>query len=84
LENAIDFGIKEISESTILLGSLKDYILKEKEKRAVLIKSENIPRVKEILDAYEIPYKIGLDDKSGVYVEEGFYDRGIEKATNLL
>lgn len=78
LENAIDFGIKEISESTILLGSLKDYILKEKEKRAVLIKSENIPRVKEILEAYEIQYISELDDKSGVYIEEGFYDRGIE------
>ncbi|MGC9101110.1 MAG: transcription-repair coupling factor [Caldisericum sp.] len=77
-ENALDFHTKELSESLIMLGNLKDILIKEKNRRLILIKTENTERVKEILNAYELPYKTDLDEALGICVQEGFLDRGFE------
>jgi len=77
-ENAIDFKIKEIGEDIVILTNLKEFILNESKKRSILFKTEYPDRVKEILEAYEISFQEKLDDRLGVYVESGFYDRGIE------
>lgn len=76
--NAIDIPIKEVGEDITLLGNLKQFVLTESKKRAILFKTEFVDRVKEILDAYEIRYKLNLSGEPGVYVEEGFYKSGIE------
>ncbi|BAL81446.1 transcription-repair coupling factor [Caldisericum exile] len=78
LENALDFHVKELSESLIMLGNLKDILINEKNRRTILIKTENFDRVKEILNAYELPYTTILEEKTGIYVQEGFFDRGFE------
>ncbi|MCI4464119.1 MAG: transcription-repair coupling factor [Caldisericum sp.] len=84
LENAIDFKVKEVQESFLMFGNLKDILLKEKETRPVLIKTENIERVKEILSAYEISFEYGLKDEKGIFVEEGFYEKGIDAEKILV
>ncbi|MEF3244379.1 MAG: transcription-repair coupling factor [Caldisericaceae bacterium] len=76
--NAIDIPIKEIGEDFTLLGNLKQFVLTESKNRIILFKTEFVDRVKEILDAYEIRYKLNLSGEPGVYVEEGFYKSGIE------
>lgn len=78
LPNAIDFHAKELSESLIMLGNLKDILLNERVNRTILIKTENIERVKEILNAYELPYSTSLKEEKGIYVEKGYLDRGFE------
>ncbi len=83
-ENSIDLDIKEIPENFTALYSFKEIILSTLKEKSVLIVSQQFERVKELLSLYDIVPEANISDKKGVYLINGFLEKGIETDNYLI
>ena len=84
IDNTINLDITSIPENFSALSSLKDFILSYLKEKSVLIVTEQYERVKELLSLYELVPKYELSNKKGLYLLEGFLEKGIETENILI
>ncbi|MGC8721591.1 MAG: transcription-repair coupling factor [Caldisericaceae bacterium] len=85
-ENTIELPItNEPRNFPFFTSSIKDYILATTKQRAVLIATEEVERVRDLLKMYEIFPNEGLPKKeTGLYLINQHYERGVETDTMVL
>jgi transcription-repair coupling factor (superfamily II helicase) len=78
-ENVIELPItSEPANFPLLTNSIKDYILTTLKEKSVLIATEEVERVKELLKMYELSPIDGLSKEAGLYILKKHFDRGVE------
>lgn len=78
-ENTIELPISnEPQNFPLFTNSLKDYILTTIKEKSVLIATEEMERVKDLLRMYEIYPREALSKELELYMIKQHYDRGVE------
>ncbi len=77
-ENTLDPGISSMPENFSALSSLKEFVLSYLKEKSVIVITQQMPRVKELFALYELTPETQLSDERGLYLINGFADRGFE------
>ncbi len=78
-DGAIELPItSEPSNFPFLTNSIKDYILTTLKEKSVLIATEQVERVKELLKMYELTPKDAFSERIDLYILKRHFEKGVE------
>ncbi len=77
-EEALKLPITPMPENFSALSSLKEFVLSYLKEKSVIIITEQVDRVKELLSLYELVPKTRFSGERGLYLLKGFANRGFE------